>query len=614
MMDMLAPPASPKKASNAGAAARPVSGDGLGTKAWLRALALTAPIARNPRRTFPTVIEELAETFGEAPALLSDRDRLTFRALAERSNRYARWALDQGLGKGDTVCLFMPNRPEYMAIWLGITRVGGVVSLLNTSLAGPALAHCIKIVAPTHIVVAAELIDALTTAPLDRSATIWAHGAGRHDFARIDRDIERQAGEPLTGAERRSLTIEDRALSIYTSGTTGLPKAANVSHARLMQWSHWFAGMMDTGPGDRLYNCLPMYHSVGGAVAIGAVLVGGGSVVIREHFSARHFWNDILRWDCTLFQYIGELCRYLLHTEPSPHETAHRIRMCCGNGLRRDVWNDFKSRFRLPQILEFYAATEGNVALFNTDGQPGAIGRIPPFLAHRFPATLVKFDADREEPIRNEQGFCIRCAATEVGEAIGKVFADPSNVGSRFEGYTSPDASEKKILRDAFERGDAWFRTGDLMRKDEKGHFYFVDRVGDTFRWKGQNVATSEVSEAICAFPGIKEAAVYGVVIPGTDGRAGMAALVSDDDVDLAGLRAHLISRLPDYARPLFLRLRRRMDATATFKYAKTEFVRQGYDPTATTDAIYFNDPARHAFVRLDQALYDRIRTGQIRL
>ncbi len=309
-------------------AARPAGSDFSATKAWVRALELTAPIVKNPQRILPTVIGELAEKLGEAPALLSERECLTYSALAERSNRYARWALDQGLAKGDTVCLLMPNRPEYMAIWLGITRVGGVVALLNTNLTGPSLAHCIHIVEPKHLIVAADLMDRLTAAApnLEGAATIWAHGAGHDKFPRIDSKIERQGGEKLSVAERRP-TIEDPALYIYTSGTTGRPKAARVNHYRLMQWSHWFAGMMDTRSEDRMYNCLPMYHSVGGVLATGAALVGGGSVVVREKFSAREFWSDIVRWDCTLFQYIGELCRYLLHTEVHPHETEHRIRI-----------------------------------------------------------------------------------------------------------------------------------------------------------------------------------------------------------------------------------------------------------------------------------------------
>jgi fatty-acyl-CoA synthase len=583
-------------------------------QAWARALELTAPIARHPDRVFPKVIQERAEQFGEAPALLSERECLTYRALAERVNQYARWALAQSLGKGDCVGLLMPNRPEFMAIWLGITQAGGVVALLNTNLTGSSLAHSINIVAPKHFIVAAELVDPLVAAlpELTTQVTIWIHGAGHDSFRSLDRDIEQHGGERLSEAERRSVTIEDRALYIYTSGTTGLPKAATVSHGRVMQWSHWFAGMMDTRPRDRMYDCLPMYHSVGGVQAPGSVLAGGGSVVLREKFSASQFWSDIVRWDCTLIQYIGELCRYLLRTEPSRQENEHRIRMACGNGLRFEVWDAFKKRFQIPRILEFYAATEGNVSLFNIEGEPGAIGRIPFYLAHRFPAALVKFDVGKGVPVRNDQGFCIRCGPDEAGEAIGRLLDDPSNIGSRFEGYTSKEASEKKLLRDVFRPGDIWFMTGDLMRKDERGFFYFVDRIGDTFRWKGENVATSEVSEAVCEFPGIQEAVVYGVAIPGTDGRAGMATLVADGALDLVAFRAHLTSRLPEYARPLFLRIRSEIEVTATFKYTKTDLVRQAYDPAATSDAIYFNDREHEAFIRLDKTLYDRIQGGEI--
>ena len=585
-------------------------------KAWLRALEMTKQIADRPARLLPDMIEDLARKFGEAPALLSDRECLTFRALCERSNRYARWALAQGLGKGEAVCLLMPNRPEYMAIWLGITRIGGIVALLNTNLAGPALAHCINIVEPRHIIVADELIEAFDSARtlLAIDVKVWLHGDGRSEIPNIAHDIERHSGEKLAPTGRAALTVADRALYIYTSGTTGLPKAANVDHRRLLTWCCWFAGMMDTRPSDRMYNCLPMYHSIGGVVATGAVLLNGGSVVIRDKFSASEFWDDVLRFDCTLFQYIGELCRYLVHSKPHPRERAHRLRLCCGNGLRADVWDEFKTRFKIPRILEFYAATEGNVTMFNYEGKPGAIGRIPSFLAHRSPTALVKFDVEQSEPVRNEQGFCIRCRSNEVGEAIGKILGAESSLGGRFEGYVSKADSEKKILRDVFEKGDAWFRTGDLMRKDENGYFYFVDRIGDTFRWKGENVSTSEVAEAIAAYPGITEASVYGVSIPGTEGRAGMAAIVSEKLLDLAALQEHLIARLPAYARPLFLRLRDEIETTSTFKHKKHDLAREGYDPTASADPIYFCDPRRQAFVPLDQTLYEHIANGQIRL
>ena len=608
---------------NSAPTAAPATPKASAAHSWLRALELTAPIARNPTRLLSTLIEELAERSPDAPALLSDRESFTYRELAARASQYARWALAQGLAKGEVVGLLMTNRPEYFAAWLGITSVGGVVALLNTNLVGPSLAHCINIVAPKHLIVASEFIDPLSTAlpGLIASPILWTDGLGPHQHPDLQRiDLAHLSGTPLAADERPPLTIHDRALYIFTSGTTGLPKAASISHARILQWSLWSAGMMNAQPADRIYNCLPMYHSIGGVSVPGAVLAAGGSVVLREKFSASHFWTDIARWDCTLFQYIGELCRYLLHAPPSPQETTHRIRMACGNGLAPELWDAFKDRFQVPHILEFYAATEGGVSLFNVQGKRGAIGHIPAYLAHRFSPPLVLFDVERGEPARDPQGLCIRCAPGQIGEAI--VQQDPTNIASRFEGYTDPRATDAKLLRNVFAPGDAWFRTGDLMRKDAQGFFYFVDRIGDTFRWKGENVATSEVAEAICAFPGIAHATVYGVAIPATEGRAGMAVLVlaqplaqpPAQPLDLVAFRAHLIARLPAYARPLFLRISAAIEVTGTFKYSRTDLARQGYDPASIPDVLYFDDPASRQFIPLDAALYNRIQAGQLRL
>jgi fatty-acyl-CoA synthase len=373
---------------------------------------------------------------------------------------------------------------------------------------------------------------------------------------------------------------------------------------------------MNTTSRDRMYDCLPMYHTTGGVVATGALLVKGGSVFLREKFSVRDFWDDVVRHECTIFQYIGELCRYLVHAPVNPNETRHRLRLACGNGLRPELWEPFKRRFRIPQILEFYGATEGNVNIFNFEGKPGAVGRIPWFVAHRFPTAIVKFDVEREQPVRDSRGFCIRCAPNEVGEVIGKIINKPSKPASRFEGYASPDESEHKILRNVFRRGDAWFRTGDLMRQDERGYFYFVDRIGDTFRWKGENVSTSEVAAAITSFPGIKDANVYGVHVPGREGRAGMAAIVCEGGgkPDLAGLYAHLAAHLPEYARPLFLRIQSAIDVTSTFKQKKIDLVRQGFDPATCSEPVYVSDPQRRTFVPLDAMLYRQIVNGLVRI
>ena len=591
------------------------SGRDTALRDWVRALEATAPIAREPQRTLARVIEEIAQSRPDAPALSSAAESFSYAAFAARINRYARWALAQDLAKGDVVGLMMPNRPEYLAIWLGLTSAGVVVALLNTNLRGPALAHCIDAVVPKHVIVAAELADAFRSAAdtMTSRPKIWSHGDAGGSDARIDLAVDPLSADPLGETERRAVTIADPALLIYTSGTTGLPKAAYVSHRRVLEWSFWFAGLMDIGPDDRMYDCLPLYHSVGGVVATGALLVRGGSVLIRDKFSAQRFWDDVADGGCTLIQYIGELCRYLLNAPRHAKERAHRLRLACGNGLQADVWEKFQRRFAIPRILEFYAATEGNFSLYNVEGKVGAIGRVPSFLAHRFPLRLVRFDAVTAAPVRDARGFCVRCATDEIGEAIGRIQGGASH-GGTFEGYTDAAESERKILRNVFEPGDAWYRTGDLMRRDAGGFFYFVDRIGDTFRWKGENVSTSEVAAAITAFPGVVEATVYGVPIPGSEGKAGMAAIVCDGPPDLAAFRAHLARRLPAYARPLFVRVMARLDVTGTFKHTKSDLQHDGFDPAATTDAVYFDDPTPRRFVRLDGALYASIQAGKVRL
>jgi fatty-acyl-CoA synthase len=585
-------------------------------KAWVRALELTAPVDRRTAPILPVLIGTLAERFGPAPALTSRGASLSYRELAASVNRYARWALEQGLTTGDVVCLLMPNCPDYLAIWLGLTRVGVVVSLLNTNLTGEVLAHSINIVSPRYVIVAAALTPALRAALPHISAACGLHGAadGFCELPRVDLAAAQLSAEAITAQEQPPPSLDDRALHIYTSGTTGLPKAANVSHLRVMQWSHWFAGLMNTQPDDRMYNCLPLYHSVGGVVATGATLVGGGTVVLRERFSASEFWKDIVAERCTLFQYIGELCRYLLTAAPQPWETQHSLRLCCGNGLRPEVWEPFRNRFHIPRILEYYAATEGSFSLYNCEGRPGAIGRIPPFLSHRMPVALVKFDQGTGVPLRDESGRCTRCEVNEAGEAIGEISGAAGKHGGRFEGYADPAAAEKKILRDVFAPGDAWYRTGDLMRKDEQGFYYFVDRMGDTFRWKGENVSTGEVTAVVTSYPGVIDAAVYGVAVPGADGRAGMAAVAVRPEFELAGFREHLAARLPDYARPAFLRIVSAIEITGTFKLRKQELSVEGYDRTKISDPLYFDDRARAAYTPLDEALYQRLQSGNMRV
>ena len=311
--------------------------------------------------------------------------------------------------------------------------------------------------------------------------------------------------------------------------------------------------------------------------------------------------------------HIGELCRYLLAAAaPDGSIPPHRLRRCLGNGLRPDIWEAFRDRFAIPEILEFYAATEGSFSLVNVEGRPGSIGHVPPFLAHRFPAAILRFDVEAGAPLRGPDGFCLHAAPGETGEAVGLI-GGAEGAGS-FDGYTDRADSDAKVLRHVFAPGDRWFRTGDLMRRDAAGFFFFVDRIGDTFRWQGENVATSEVAEALTGAPGVVEATAYGVAVPHRDGRAGMAALVTGDGFSLPALASHLASRLPAYARPAFLRLRAAIDSTDTFKHRKAPLVRDGFDPARIADPLYVYDGAASAYVPLDAGLHARIADGAFRV
>ncbi len=576
--------------------------------AWMRALELTSLIPKQRHRTLPVAIEQMAEIRGEAPALLSDRASMTYVQLAQRIRKYARWAIAQDLGKGDVVCLLAENQPEYLACWLGLVSSGVVVSLLNTSLAGTSLAHSIRIVSPKMI-----LADSVHTTVIESALPHMAETARPSVREMPPLGLEGCSAHSFPPGERDDVGIDDLALYIYTSGTTGLPKAARITHARLLQWAYWFSGLMRIGSADRTYNCLPMYHSVGGAQVPGAMLLAGASVVIRPKFSATAFWEEVVRWDCTLFQYIGELCRYLLATPPSLWERRHRLRLACGNGLAPAIWTQFQDRFAIPHILEFYASTEGNVSLFNVEGRPGAVGHVPRYLAHRFAPPLVQSDPETHEPVRGSDGFCIRCEQGRTGEALGRYHAGQSS-GRDFDGYTDEEASKDKLLRNVFEPGDAWFRTGDMFRRDEAGFYYFVDRIGDTFRRKGENVATAEVAACLSRVPGVRHAVVYGVTVPQVEGRIGMAALVVDSGFALPALQQEISENLPSHARPVFLRIQEKPKLTGTWKYSKAELIKEGFDPGIIGDPLFLDLPGSSGYVPLDADVYRSLQTGTILL
>ena len=580
----------------------------------IRTLGRVKPIAPDSPNLSCDDLEAAVDKWPNRPAVTCEGRTLTYAEFDQLANRYASWAKGQGLTRGQTVALFMPNRLEYIAIWYGLTKVGVICALINNNLAGQALAHCINISGALHCLVDGETSPAFEAVKesLTRHVQQWTLAkphADQHDLVQSLKSCSPLRPDRETA--REGLTAKDTALYIFTSGTTGLPKAAKVTHMRVQLYMGGFAGSTGAVETDRIYITLPLYHATGGLCAVGAALLTGGCIVLRKRFSASQFWDDIVGEECTMFVYIGELCRYLINQPEHPLERSHKLRQAFGNGLRPDVWEEMQPRFAIPFILEFYGATEGNVSMFNFDGKPGAIGRVPKWLAWRFNFKLVKFDLEREEPVRGPDGFCIPCKPGEIGECIGMMGSDAR---TNYTGYADKAASEKKILRDAFKKGDAWFRTGDLMKQDEEGYYYFVDRIGDTFRWKGENVSTSEVAERLAHVPGVQEVNVYGVPVGKLDGKAGMASIVAEPEFEIDNLYEFVDRELPPYAQPLFVRLQPQIETTGTFKYRKLDLVQDGFDPGRVKDPIYFRSPAKKAYVKVTKALHSKILEGAFKL
>ena len=560
--------------------------------------------------------EEAVDRFGENVAIQDEQRSLTYRELDALANRYAHWARSRNLRRSDVVGLFMSNRADYLAAWIGFSKVGVPTALLNTNLTGAALAHCLNIVNVAQVVSDEECWPRVEEARpfAQRSLMLWVLGLKpteeTSDRRNLDNAVRSGSSVRPPRAAREGLTNRDTCVFIYTSGTTGLPKAARVTHLRARTYMRAFAGCTRSTPEDRIYNVLPLYHSTGGLVGVGAALLNGARLIVRRRFSASSFSRDVRETGATMFVYIGELCRYLVNSPPTEDDGRNKLRLAFGNGLRPDVWPDFQSRFRIPQVLEFYGSTEGNVSLFNFDGKQGAIGRVPKWLKSKINIRLIRFDVNTDEPVRGANGLCEECRPGEIGEAVGLISADPKH---DFSGYADKAASEKKMLTDVFVRGDRYFRTGDLLRQDHEGYFYFIDRVGDTFRWKGENVSTSEVEQRLVDAPGVREVIAYGVPVPHADGKAGMVTLVLDGKFQPQAFADWADAQLPAYARPLFVRIAKNLETTGTFKYRKVDLAADGFDPARVGTGLYIRG-GKNGYQRLTPATYEQIATGAVRL
>lgn len=555
--------------------------------------------------------EKTVDCHKDKTAFIFEGATISFGEFEARANKIADWAIKLSLNPGDTIALVMENCPDYVAIWVGLSKVGVVTALINSNLEGDGLAHCINIVGAKGIIASGEqaknVQEILTS--LDGDPPFWDLD-GRCGSSFEDAVAQCSDARP-NRRYREDLNGNDTCVFIYTSGTTGLPKAARITQSRLRRAMRMPVALTNLTSDDIIYNVLPLYHITGGGMGIGATLFCGAATHLRRRFSASGFWDDVSESGATVFVYIGELCRYLINSETHPKERDHKLRVGFGNGLRGDVWEVFVQRFNIGAMKELYGSTEGNVAFVNMDGKVGAVGQVPRFLDGKLGVAFVKFDIEAEEPIRDKKGFCIKCDVDEPGEVLGRI----SDMGREsFEGYHDKKATEKKVLTNVFKPGDKWFRTGDLMSRDDLGYIKFVDRIGDTFRWKGENVATNEVADAISKFDGIELANVYGVEVPGAEGRAGMASITLHSKIDYGALADHLSARLPAYAIPIFIREKQEADTTGTFKFRKVDAVREGFDISQVNDRVLVLDAKMGTYRELDNDTHSLILSGEMRL
>jgi len=565
---------------------------------------------KNEVLSIGTFLERNARERPNDPAILFDDRRISNREFDELANRWANVYAANGVGKGDAVAIFCENRPELMFAVAGAVKLGAIAGLINTRQRKHVLVHSFGLCNAKMFVVGEELWDAFSEVRNElangspRSAVFVSDGGAR---ACPDNAVDADKAVAESSPSRPPLDVRlgDPCFYIYTSGTTGLPKASVMTHFRWVKASGAFGKLaLDLDPGDIIYVPLPFYHNNALTVTWSSAAANGAGIAIRRKFSASQFWDDVRRYNARAFCYIGELCRYLMNQPSRPDDRDNPAQKMIGNGLRPDIWVPFKERFGVDEVYEFYAASEGNIAFVNVFNFDCTIGFCPA------PYALVKYDIDMDEPVRTADGFLQRVGRGETGLLIAEVSEKYA-----FDGYTDKAASEKKLLRDVFKKGDVWFNSGDLLRDQGFRHAQFVDRVGDTFRWKAENVSTMEVAEVLSQLDQVEEATVYGVQIPGADGRAGMASLVarvSPAEFDFGALLALVREQLPPYAWPLFFRFRTALDTTGTFKQMKGDLKKEGFDPSKVHEPLYVLVPRSDRYQPMTADIYARIQSGDI--
>ena len=572
--------------------------------ATLKLYAVTA----DSHQSIGTILEHQARSMPDKDCLLFEGQRWNYRDFNAWVNRIADVLQQQGVRPGDTVGLLFENRPELLACVAAVAKIGAVAGMLNPMQRGAVLKHSIDIIKPQLMVIGDGCLPALHSASPKQPAGVpwlWA-GMGPAPRGFISLPAACESASLENPASTGSILAGAPCYFIFTSGTTGLPKASVMTHLRWLRSGYGMGQAAMRLRADDVFYCpLPFHHNNALTLCWSAVLTSGATLAMARKFSASGFWRDIRASRATAFVYIGELCRYLLNQPPGKEDRNHQVRVVIGNGLRPEIWDEFQQRFGIQHICEFYGSSEGNLVFINAFGLPRTAGFTP------MPYAIVAFDAENECPLRDGQGFMRRVAVGEAGLLITEVSA-----AYPFDGYTDAQATEAKLLHDVFRKGDVWINSGDLVRSQGLRHIAFVDRVGDTFRWKGENVATTEVERALGAVQGVAQASVYGVAVAHSDGRAGMAAIVMKHGraFDGRAMAQHLGQALPAYAVPLFVRILKTQETTGTFKLRKVELKQQGFDPAVVDDPLYALLDRNKGYEALAAKTFRRIQSGEVRL
>ena len=550
-------------------------------------------------------------------ALLFEDQSYSYRALNEWANQIAHYYLSLGAKKGDVIAVMVENRPELIATIVALAKIGVTIALVNTSQVGKVLAHSINLVNPIAVIAGEEVRAAIDEIRQDLNVaqdrfhwfadqeTRKHAGTAPKEYVNLAQQIDQFP--KFNPSTTRTVTGKDGLFYIYTSGTTGLPKAVIFTHSRWTLAYGTYGHILNLGKDDVMYVTLPLYHATGVVVCWCGVIAGSATLAVRRKYSTSAFWKDVQKFNASAIGYVGELCRYLIDAPTTELDRAHRVTKMIGNGMRPNIWGKFKERFGVQEVLELYASSEGNVGFSNIFNFDNTVGFSPT------PYAIVEFDKEKNELVRDKKGHCKKVKTGEVGLLIGKITSR-----SPFDGYTDPEKNKSVILKDVFTKGDSYFNTGDLVRDIGFRHAQFVDRLGDTFRWKGENVSTTEVENMVCEYHKIAEAVVYGVEIPNTNGRAGMAAITLVDgeelnEADLSAMVNVFKKCLPSYAIPVFLRVQAKVETTGTFKYQKNKLKEDAFNPAKTSERLLVLLPGATAYCDVNAEIFNNIQNYQYR-